>query len=79
MIFDTPIVYLTKKEKIIAAISIGDVIRLEIKQAIQELGTMGIEAAMLTSDSQTVERQSQINWAFNAFLLKFYLNIKIKK
>jgi Cu2+-exporting ATPase len=48
------VVYLTKKEKIIAAISIADVIRPESKQAIQELSKMGIEVAMLTGDSQAV-------------------------
>jgi Cu2+-exporting ATPase len=47
-------VYLTSKEKIIAAISIADVIRPESKQAIQALSSMGIEVAMLTGDSQSV-------------------------
>ena len=50
------VVYLTKKEKIIAAISIADVIRPESKQAIQELSKMGIEVAMLTGDSQAVAK-----------------------
>jgi P-type Cu2+ transporter len=50
------VVYLTTKEKIIAAISIADVIRSESKQAIQELGKMGIEVAMLTGDSQAVAK-----------------------
>jgi len=50
------IVYLTTKEKIIAAISIADVIRPESKQAIQELSKMGIEVAMLTGDSQAVAK-----------------------
>jgi Cu2+-exporting ATPase len=50
------VVYLAKKEKIIAAISIADVIRPESKQAIQELGKMGIEVAMLTGDSQAVAK-----------------------
>lgn len=36
------VVYLTTKEKIIAAISIADVIRPESRQAVQELHTMGI-------------------------------------
>src|SRR4030095_3196133 len=45
-----------KKEKIIAAISIADVIRSESRQAIQELGKMGIEVAMLTGDSQAVAK-----------------------
>jgi P-type Cu2+ transporter len=48
------VVYLTTKEKIIAAIAIADVIRPESKQAIQELSAMGIEVAMLTGDSQAV-------------------------
>lgn len=48
------VVYLTTKEKIIAAISIADVIRPESKQAIQELSKMGIEVAMLTGDSRPV-------------------------
>jgi Cu2+-exporting ATPase len=48
------VVYLTTKDKIIAAISIADVIRPESKQAIQSLQEMGIEVAMLTGDSQAV-------------------------
>jgi len=48
------VVYLTTKEKIIAAIAIADVIRPESKQAIEELSAMGIEVAMLTGDSQAV-------------------------
>jgi Cu2+-exporting ATPase len=50
------VVYLTTKDKIIAAISIADVIRPESKQAIQSLQEMGIEVAMLTGDSQAVAR-----------------------
>jgi Cu2+-exporting ATPase len=50
------VVYLTTKEKIIAAISIADVIRPESKQAIQELNAMGIEVAMLTGDSLAVAK-----------------------
>ena len=48
------VVYLTTKDKIIAAISIADVIRPESKQAIDELHKMGIEVAMLTGDSKAV-------------------------
>ena len=48
------VVYLTTKEKIIAAISIADVVRPESKQAVDELHKMGIEVAMLTGDSQAV-------------------------
>jgi len=48
------VVYLTGKDKIVAAISIADVIRPESKQAIQSLQEMGIEVAMLTGDSQAV-------------------------
>ncbi len=48
------VVYLTAKDKIIAAISIADVIRPESKQAVQSLREMGIEVAMLTGDSQAV-------------------------
>src|SRR5215211_3672761 len=44
------VVYLTTKDKIIAAISIADVIRPESKQAVQSLRDMGIEVAMLTGD-----------------------------
>src|SRR6266498_2067 len=50
------VVYLATKEKIIAAISIADVIRPESKQAIQELSKIGIEVAMLTGDSQAVAK-----------------------
>src|SRR5688572_10993125 len=50
------VVYLTTKDKIIAAISIADVIRPESKQAIQSLQNMGIEVAMLTGDSQAVAK-----------------------
>jgi P-type Cu2+ transporter len=50
------VVYLTNKQKIIAAISIADVIRPESKQAVEELSKMGIEVAMLTGDSQSVAK-----------------------
>ncbi|HLF74205.1 MAG TPA: copper-translocating P-type ATPase [Anaerolineales bacterium] len=50
------VVYLAAKDKIIAAISIADVIRPESRQAIQSLQEMGIEVAMLTGDSQAVAR-----------------------
>ena len=50
------VVYLTNKEKIIAAISIADVIRPESKRAVEELSKMGIEVAMLTGDSQAVAK-----------------------
>jgi Cu2+-exporting ATPase len=50
------VVYLTDKEKIIAAIAIADVIRPESKQAVEELNKMGIEVAMLTGDSQAVAK-----------------------
>ena len=48
------VVYLTTKDKIIAAISIADTIRSESKQAIENLQDMGIEVAMLTGDSRAV-------------------------
>jgi Cu2+-exporting ATPase len=48
------VVYVTTKEKIIAAISIADVVRPESKQAVKHLQDMGIEVAMLTGDSQAV-------------------------
>ena len=50
------VVYLTAKDKIIAAISIADVIRPESRQAVQSLRDMGIEVAMLTGDSQVVAK-----------------------
>jgi len=50
------VVYLTNKERIIAAISIADVIRPESKQAVEELNKMDIEVAMLTGDSQAVAK-----------------------
>ncbi|HJR79112.1 MAG TPA: copper-translocating P-type ATPase [Anaerolineales bacterium] len=48
------VVYLTTKDKIIAGISIADVIRPESKQAIRSLQEMEIEVAMLTGDSLAV-------------------------
>ncbi|MBE0680885.1 MAG: copper-translocating P-type ATPase [Anaerolineales bacterium] len=48
------VVYLTTKDRIIAGISIADVIRLESKKAVDELKAMGIEVAMLTGDSYSV-------------------------
>jgi len=50
------VVYLTNKERIIAAISIADVIRPESKQAVEELSKLGIQVAMLTGDSQAVAK-----------------------
>jgi P-type Cu2+ transporter len=48
------VVYLTTKDKIVAAISIADVVRPESQQAVRSLQEMGIEVAMLTGDSQAV-------------------------
>ncbi len=48
------VVYLTTRDKIIAAISIADVVRPESQEAVQSLHEMGIEVAMLTGDSQAV-------------------------
>jgi Cu2+-exporting ATPase len=50
------VVYLTTRDKIIAAISIADVIRPESKQAVQALQEMGMEVAMLTGDSKAVAK-----------------------
>ena len=50
------VVYLTTKDKILAAVSIADVIRPESKQAVQALRDMQIEVAMLTGDSQAVAK-----------------------
>lgn len=50
------VVYLTTKDKIIAAISIADVIRPESREAIESLQELGVEVAMLTGDSQAVAR-----------------------
>lgn len=50
------VIYLTTKEKIIAAFAVADAIRPESKQTIADLSTMGIEVAMLTGDSQAVAR-----------------------
>jgi Cu2+-exporting ATPase len=48
------VVYLTTKERILAAIAVADVIRPESKSAVDELQRMGIEVAMLTGDSRPV-------------------------
>ena len=50
------VVYLTTKDRIIAGISIADVVRPESKQAVKSLQEMGIEVAMLTGDSQAVAK-----------------------
>lgn len=50
------VVYLTTGTKILAAISIADVVRPESKQAVQSLQEIGIEVAMLTGDSQAVAK-----------------------
>jgi Cu2+-exporting ATPase len=50
------VVYLTTQKKLLAAISIADVIRPESKQAVQQLREMGIEVAMVTGDSQAVAK-----------------------
>ena len=50
------VVYLTTRDKIIAAIAVADVIRPESKSAVDELKKMGIEVAMLTGDSQAVAK-----------------------
>jgi Cu2+-exporting ATPase len=50
------VVYLTTKDRIMAAISIADVVRPESKQAVQQLQEIGIEVAMLTGDSQAVAK-----------------------
>lgn len=48
------VVYLTTKDRILAAIAVADVVREESKQAVDELQRMGIEVAMLTGDSRPV-------------------------
>jgi Cu2+-exporting ATPase len=48
------VVYLATNDKLLAAISIADVIRPESEQAIKSLQDMGIDVAMLTGDSQAV-------------------------
>ena len=48
------VVYLAAKGKLLAAISVADVIRPESRQAVQALQAMGIDVAMLTGDSQAV-------------------------
>jgi len=48
------VVYLTNRDRVIAAIAVADVIRPESKQAVDELHSMGIEVAMLTGDSRSV-------------------------
>jgi Cu2+-exporting ATPase len=50
------VVYLATSSKIIAAISIADVVRPESKPAVQQLQEIGIEVAMLTGDSQAVAK-----------------------
>ncbi|HUE99440.1 MAG TPA: copper-translocating P-type ATPase [Anaerolineales bacterium] len=50
------VVYLATNNKILAAISIADVVRPESRQAVQQLQEMGIEVAMLTGDSQAVAK-----------------------
>ena len=50
------VVYLATKGKLLAAISVADVIRPESRQAVQALQAMGIDIAMLTGDSQAVAR-----------------------
>jgi P-type Cu2+ transporter len=48
------VVYLTAKDRILAAIAVADVVREESKQAVEVLQSMGIEVAMLTGDSRSV-------------------------
>jgi P-type Cu2+ transporter len=50
------VVYLAGKGKLLAAISIADVIRPESNQAVQALQQMGIEVVLLTGDSQAVAK-----------------------
>jgi Cu2+-exporting ATPase len=48
------VVYLTTKERILAAIAIADMVRPESRQAVDELQRMGIEVVLLTGDSRPV-------------------------
>jgi Cu2+-exporting ATPase len=48
------VVYLAKKDQILAAIAIADVVRPESKQTVDALRQLGIEVAMLTGDSRPV-------------------------
>jgi P-type Cu2+ transporter len=48
------VVYLARKDQILAAIAVADVVREESKQAVEALHKMGIEVAMLTGDSRPV-------------------------
>lgn len=73
------VVYLTTKDRIIAGISIADVIRFESKKAVDELKAMGIEVAMLTGDSYSVASAVANRWASIACLRKCCPNTRIKK
>jgi P-type Cu2+ transporter len=73
------VVYLTAKDRILAAIAVADVVREESKQAVEVLQSMGIEVAMLTGDSQAVAKRWQINSASSASLRKSCLNTRIKR
>lgn len=48
------VVYMMQEQIPVAAFALADVIRVESKQAIKQLQSMGIEVAMLTGDSQAV-------------------------
>ncbi len=50
------VIYVMRKEKLLGAIALADVIREESKEAIRELKEMGVKTAMVTGDSEEVAK-----------------------
>jgi Cu2+-exporting ATPase len=50
------VVYLVQEDQTVAAFALADVIRSESYQAVERLGELGVEVAMLTGDSEQVAR-----------------------
>jgi Cu2+-exporting ATPase len=65
------LVYLIQDSRVLAAAALADVIRSESREAVSELGRLGVRVAMMTGDSQDVAR-----WVADQLgITEYYANV----
>jgi Cu2+-exporting ATPase len=65
------LVYLIQGNRVLAAAALADVIRSESREAVSELGRLGVRVAMMTGDSQDVAR-----WVADQLgITEYYANV----
>jgi Cu2+-exporting ATPase len=73
------VVYLIRKEYVIAAFALADVIRPESKEAVDQLHRMGMNVAMLTGDSEAVAKSVAQELAIDTYFAQVLPEDKDKK